>query len=75
MKVGIISTVSIDHATPAAFYTHQLSRNYYHEIACDLAMSGFDFFGGGGFKDAAGKKAPAAAAQEQCRGTGQAAGL
>jgi hypothetical protein len=33
------------------------SRDYYHEISCDLAMSGFDFFGGGGLKDPAGKKA------------------
>ncbi|MFH1134648.1 MAG: alkaline phosphatase [Pseudomonadota bacterium] len=57
MKVGIISTVSIDHATPAGFYAHQLSRDYYHEIGHGLANSGFDFFGGGGLKDPTGKKA------------------
>jgi alkaline phosphatase len=57
MKVGIISTVSIDHATPAGFYAHQLSRNNYHEIAQDLVNSNFDFFGGGGIKDPEGKKA------------------
>lgn len=50
-KVGIISSVSIDHATPAVFYAHQPQRNMYHEIALDLPKSGFDFFGGGGFKD------------------------
>ncbi len=56
MKVGIISSVSIDHATPAAFYAHVKSRGMYHEIDHALAASGFDFFGGGGLKDPAGKK-------------------
>lgn len=50
MKVGIISSVSIDHATPATFYAHQASRSMYHEIALDLAKSDIDFFGGGGFR-------------------------
>jgi len=50
-KVGILSSVSIDHATPAAFYAHQPSRSMYFEIAVDLTNSGFDFFGGGGFKE------------------------
>lgn len=50
-KVGIISSVSIDHATPAVFYAHQPSRNMYFEISVDLAASNFDFFGGGGFKN------------------------
>ena len=51
MKVGIVSSVSIDHATPAVFYAHQPSRGMYYEIGHDLAASGFDYFGGGGFKD------------------------
>lgn len=55
-KVGIVSSVSLDHATPACFYSHQDSRNNYYEIALDAAKSGFDYFGGGGFKDPAGKK-------------------
>ncbi|QLA18178.1 alkaline phosphatase [Desulfolutivibrio sulfoxidireducens] len=58
-KVGIISTVSIDHATPGGFYAHQESRDNYHEIAHELVKSGFDFFGGGGFKDPEGKKSKA----------------
>ena len=49
-KVGIVSSVSIDHATPAVFYAHQSSRGKYHEIGHDLVKSGFDYFGGGGFK-------------------------
>ena len=51
MKVGIVSSVSIDHATPAVFYAHQPSRSNYHEIAMELANSNFDYFGGGGFHD------------------------
>ena len=49
MKVGIISSVSIDHATPASFYANEPDRNMNFEIGLDLAESGFDFFGGGGF--------------------------
>lgn len=48
-KVGIATTVSIDHATPAVFYAHQPQRNMYYEIANDLPKSNFDFFGGSGF--------------------------
>jgi len=50
-KVGIVSSVSIDHATPAAFYAHEPSRNSYHYIGHDLVASNFDYFGGGGFVD------------------------
>jgi alkaline phosphatase len=50
LKTGIITSVSIDHATPAAFYAHQKSRNQYFEIGLDLAASDMDYFGGGGFK-------------------------
>ncbi|MDO7976979.1 alkaline phosphatase [Oceanotoga teriensis] len=55
MKVGIISSVSLDHATPAAFYAHQSSRSNYYEIAMELVESDFDFFGGGGIKYPKGK--------------------
>jgi alkaline phosphatase len=50
MKVGIISSVSIDHATPAVFYSHSESRNNYEQIGEQLMESGFDYFGGGGFR-------------------------
>lgn len=56
MKVGIISTVMLNHATPAAFYAHQESRRQYYEIAMQLPNYGFDFFAGGDLKDAKGKK-------------------
>jgi alkaline phosphatase len=50
MKVGIITTVSIDHATPAVFYAVNESRSNYYEIGSQLAESDYEFFGGGGFK-------------------------
>lgn len=55
MKVGIVSSVSLDHATPAVFYAHQPSRNSYYEIGLQMVKSNFDFFGGGGLKDPDGK--------------------
>ncbi len=51
MKVGIVSSVSIDHATPACFYAHETSRGNYYEIASQMDDSGFDYFGGGYVKE------------------------
>lgn len=48
-KVGILTSVSIDHATPACFYAHQPDRNMYYQIGTDAAKAGFDFYGGAGF--------------------------
>ena len=48
-KIGILTSVSIDHATPAVFYAHGASRSNYHSIAMQLPESQFDFFGGGAF--------------------------
>lgn len=47
MKVGILSSVSIDHATPACFYAHADNRGKYNYIASQMASSGFDYFAGG----------------------------
>ncbi len=49
LKVGITTSVSIDHATPASFYANQPNRGRYYEIGLDLAASNFDFFAGSGF--------------------------
>ena len=46
-KVGILSTVNLNHATPAAFYAHQASRNSYYEIGQEMIASEFDYFAGG----------------------------
>ena len=40
-KIGVISSVNLNHATPAAFYAHQASRNNYYEIGEELVASGF----------------------------------
>ena len=53
-KVGIISSVNLNHATPAAFYAHQASRNNYYEIGEELVNSGFEYFAGGGLKKVTG---------------------
>ncbi len=48
-RVGVSSSVAINHATPAAFYGHNESRKNYNDIAMELGPSGFDFFGGADF--------------------------
>lgn len=53
-KVGIVSSVNLNHATPAAFYAHQASRNNYYEIGEELVNSGFEYFAGGGLKKVTG---------------------
>ena len=47
-KVGIITSITINHATPASFYANNPSRSNYYAIALDLVNSNFDYFGGGG---------------------------
>lgn len=47
--VGVATSVSVDHATPAAFYAHQPDRDMYYEIACQIPEAGFDFYAGSGF--------------------------
>jgi alkaline phosphatase len=49
MKVGIVTSVPVDHATPAVFYAHQPNRDMYYEISLDLSASGFEYFAGSGF--------------------------
>lgn len=47
-KVGIITTVTLTHATPGGFYARGRSRGKNYRVAADLVDSGFDFFAGGG---------------------------
>lgn len=47
-KVGILSSVQLNHATPAGFYGHRSNRSDYYNLGLDLVASKFDFFGGGG---------------------------
>jgi len=48
IKVGVITSVSLDHATPAAYYASVASRGYMNNIATQMANTGYEFFGGGG---------------------------
>lgn len=55
-KIGIVSTVNLNHATPAAFYAHQASRGSYYDIAKEMITSDFDYFAGGGLLQPTGKE-------------------
>jgi len=55
MKVGIVSSVTLNHATPASFYAKAPSRSDYYDIAVQLAKSNFDYFGGGSILQRKGK--------------------
>ncbi len=48
MSTGLVATTHIMHATPGAFYAHNIDRNKYEEIALDLLGSGIDVAIGGG---------------------------
>lgn len=55
-RVGITSTVTLDHATPGSFYAHSAARSDYYNIGKELSQSGFEFFGGGSFDKPLGKE-------------------
>lgn len=57
-KIGIITSASIDHATPGGFYASQPDRSMYYEIGVDAANSGFNFFGGVGLLEPRSKRNP-----------------
>lgn len=48
MTTGLVTTVQISHATPAAFAAHVHDRNMYTEIALQMIESGVDVLLGGG---------------------------
>ncbi|MDR2419647.1 MAG: alkaline phosphatase [Treponema sp.] len=55
MKIGIVSSVTLDHATPAGFFAKAPSRSSYYDIAVQMARSGFEYFAGGGLLQPRGK--------------------
>ena len=55
-SVGVMSTTPVNHATPAAFFGHNVKRGNYYEIGKELPASGFEFFAGGGFYHPNGKE-------------------
>lgn len=50
-KIGVISTVNLNHATPAATYAHQASRKSNYPIGQELVSSNFEYFAGGALMD------------------------
>lgn len=47
---GIVTSTSLDDATPASFYAHATNRNLFYDISRQISKSGINFFGGPGFK-------------------------
>ncbi len=48
-RVGVATSVNINHATPGAFYAHAKDRGMAYEIGEWLPRAGFDFYGGSDF--------------------------
>jgi alkaline phosphatase len=48
LAVGLVTTTTINHATPASFMTHARSRGMYQEIATQLVEARVDLLLGGG---------------------------
>ena len=63
-KIGIISTVPINHATPSAFYAHNVNRGNCYELSHDIPESGFEFYAGAGFLEFKGKDGKSEATDE-----------
>lgn len=75
--VGVATNVSVDHATPAAFYAHVPDRNDYYRIGTHLVRAGFDFYAGSDFRkptDANDTAAQGRSLYEQCAAAGYAVG-
>lgn len=45
-KVAVVTTVGVNHATPAAFSAHQVKRTMFDQIFMDQMATGFDFYAG-----------------------------
>lgn len=67
-RVGVVSSVPVSHATPAAAYANNVTRNDYQDISRDLVglrssshrsepLSGLDVLIGGGWGEGSGKNA------------------
>lgn len=50
MAIGVATTVPINHATPSAFYAHNISRHNYDSIAPWMLRASYDFYAGGDVK-------------------------
>lgn len=69
--VGVTTSVSVDHATPAAFYAHVGTRSSYYNIGKDLIRADYDFYAGSDFMEPTSKNAQAEGSlYEQCSKAG-----
>jgi len=55
MKIGLISSVQLNHATPAGFYCNVRSRGMYNEIALQVLDSDVHLLAGNGLLSESGK--------------------
>jgi alkaline phosphatase len=55
-RVGVSTSVSVDHATPGAFYAHVPKRKMYYQIGQDLVKADYDFYAGSDFLDPTNKE-------------------
>ncbi|MDR3279263.1 MAG: alkaline phosphatase, partial [Synergistaceae bacterium] len=55
MKVGIVTSAFLQDATPAVYYGNAPKRTDHYSLGTQLADSGFEYFGGGGFINPRGK--------------------
>ena len=55
-RVGVSTSVTIDHATPASFYAHEGDRGSSYNIGLDLIKANFDFYAGSDFDDPTNRK-------------------
>ena len=58
MRVGVATSVTIDHATPSSFYAHVPNRNSSYQIGQQLISTGFDFYAGSDFSTPSNRRAP-----------------
>jgi alkaline phosphatase len=70
MRVGIVSSVTLNHATPASFYAKVPSRSNMYDIAVQLANSDFDYYGGGSIAQRTGRNGDQKDAVEIARANG-----
>jgi len=54
-KVGLVTTVTLNHATPACFYGSVASRSDMYNLAVQAANSNVDYFAGGAFQQRRGR--------------------
>lgn len=68
--VGVITSVGVNHATPASFYAHAEDRNLYEDIILQYIDSKVDFAAGGGILTQRGSGNDAAYFEQKAKDAG-----